>query len=81
MKIILEIEGGCLRSVTATENCEMHIIDHDELKVGGDIYAMVADIYRPDQVTYELMVKTPLFDSLLKDIQDEYIERSNNDNI
>lgn len=32
MKMIIEVSGGCITSITATQECSIYLVDHDNLR-------------------------------------------------
>ena len=76
MKMIIEISGGVVANIVSTDECEIFIVDHDNLKECGEEYQKQA--YQPDCVTYEdtsdppPFDETPEFDRILAEIVEPY---------
>lgn len=62
MKIMIEVKGGMIACVSATEKCEVYIVDHDVLTECGDDGEDMKVPYYPDFVSHEFGDDTPLFD-------------------
>jgi hypothetical protein len=86
MKMMIEISGGMVTVIKATEDCEIYLIDHDNLtrSAGYDPQGKVAisdlvdmkEAMHPDYVTGELNSddndETPEFDKLLNEALEPY---------
>ena len=88
MKILIEVKGGMVTSVTATEDCEIYLIDHDNMEeMGWSAESDKLEVMHPDCVTNEGghvagpgASEYPEFDKLLRESLAEY-EVSPDDNI
>jgi len=73
MKIMIEVSGGCLVGITTTEDCEIYLVDHDNLREGcEETILSTEDATHPDVVTNEGghvafpgASNTPMFDAAL----------------
>jgi len=80
MKMIIEVSGGAVVCVTATQECSIYLIDHDNLKQrreGGakDPVADAKQAMQPDTITWEEgLEKTPQFDSYIDEALSEYLK-------
>lgn len=77
MKLMIEIKGGALVCVTATEECSIYLVDHDDLEERGwDPKEDKLEVMQPDCITGELHSdcndETPEFDRLLNEALEEY---------
>lgn len=43
MKILIEINGGAVTSVKTDEQCDYIIMDHDQEKVGENLYSPIME--------------------------------------
>lgn len=83
MKIMIEVSGGVVTNIVSTGECEIYLIDHDNLKErGGDVKACMEPL-RPGEYwnTHEGgHVATPggsefpEFDGALQEALEEYTE-------
>lgn len=54
--IIIEVKHGVVQTITATENCSVYIVDHDELSeqdLSGMSVEEILDEYQPDEIIDE----------------------------
>jgi len=76
MKIMIEVSGGVVCGVTATEECKIYLIDHDNLKEKGGDTKHARQFLTPDCVTGELDTddndESPEFDNILNEALSEY---------
>ena len=83
MKIIIEVSGGVVSNIISTENVEIYLIDHDDLKERGTDDTSAKIPMQPDLITKETFsisaiddavfgVHTPKFDKELDNILSEY---------
>ena len=52
MKLIIEVSGGNITNIIATEEISIHLIDHDNLKAGKSI-ATAQQAFPPNFITTE----------------------------
>jgi len=50
MKLIIEVVGGCISNIIATEEVSIHIVDHDNIKEKGDSTNGARESYQPDLI-------------------------------
>lgn len=80
MKMIIEVSGGAVVCITATQECSIYMIDHDNLKQrreGGakDPVADAKQAMQPDTITWEEgFEKTPQLDSYIDEALSEYLK-------
>ena len=67
MKVMIEVRGGMVACVSATEDCSIYIIDHDNLKERGDDGEAMKEPYHPDFISNEPLNNTPIFDAQVED--------------
>lgn len=74
MKIMIEVSGGVVTSITSTKDCQIYLIDRDNIKEKGDSIDDCTEAMYPDCVTRELgdNNETPEFDKLLAEALSEY---------
>ena len=83
MKMIIEVSGGVVQNIIATNKISIYIIDHDNIKAtcgyspNGEVnieeLAEIRRAQQPDFITWEEGEElTPLFDGELDDALDEY---------
>ena len=76
MKIMIEVSGGTVCNVTATQECSVYIVDHDNLKCRDDQLPGVEiakEAMQPDHITWEECDDiTPFFDRYLNEALEEY---------
>lgn len=83
MKIIIEVSGGVVSNIISTENVEIYLIDHDDLKERADNTINARMPMQPSLITKETSsinaiddavfgIHTPKFDKELNDILSEY---------
>ena len=71
MKMMIEVSGGVVVSIVATQECSIYLVDHDNLKErseGGadDLVADARQAMQPDVITWEEgQESTEQFDQLL----------------
>lgn len=70
MKIMIEVQGGLITNITATEPVSIYIIDHDALKEDADEESIrdAGQASQPDFVCDEECLET-----IVKSIVDEYM--------
>ena len=70
MKMIIEVSGGLVQNITATEECSIYLIDHDVLKERGidDSYGGDRQAQQPDCIYWD----EADFDEALSQIFAEY---------
>jgi hypothetical protein len=78
MKIMIEVIGGVVSCVTATQECSIYLIDHDNLKERGEA-PDARSACQPDRITWEGGhiaqpggSETPEFDRYLNEALAEY---------
>jgi hypothetical protein len=67
MKIMIEVSGGVVVSISSTENCDIYIVDHDNLKERGDDGESMRESYHPDFISNEKYDNTPVFDAMVEE--------------
>lgn len=67
MKIMIEISGGVVTCVSSTEDCDVYIVDHDNLKERGDDGESMRHPYHPDFISNEDHSNTPIFDANIEE--------------
>ena len=74
MKMMIEISGGCLVCITATQECSIYLVDHDNLREGTQKTILHAEeAMQPDCITNEEgQDETPIFDAALDEALLEY---------
>jgi GMP synthase-like glutamine amidotransferase len=80
MKMIIEVSGGTVQSITATADCEIYLIDHDNMQeMGWNTTTDKLEAMQPDCVTNEGghvafpgASETPEFDAYLDEALSEY---------
>ena len=70
MKIMIEVSGRVVTGVTATGDCEIYLVDHDDIDERGcNAQNNIVEVMHPDCVTCEIdLDETPEFDKLLKEV-------------
>jgi hypothetical protein len=68
MKMIIEVSGGVVTNITATEECSIYLIDHDELKERGGDLENAHQAQQPDCIYWD----EADFDEALQQIFVEY---------
>ena len=85
MKIMIEVSGGMVTNIAATQEVSIYLIDHDNLKVSAghdpDGAVSLSDIedarqaMQPHRITWEEgCEKTPEFDECLTEALADYLE-------
>ncbi len=79
MKIIIEVLGGVVNNIIATDDVSIFLIDHDNIKEkGSPVDAKQA--FQPDRITWEMDSDdndtTPIFDKAFDEILQCYEEAS-----
>ena len=81
MKIMIEVSGGVVCSITATKECSIYLVDHDNIKEKGDSTKGAREAMQPDCITNEGghvaepgASETPEFDKMLDEALSEYEE-------
>ena len=80
MKILIEVSGGSVQNIVATQECSIILIDHDNIKErdegGGENCLKDAVLpFQPFRVTNEEGEKvTPMFDECLFETIKDYLE-------
>lgn len=64
MKIMIEVSGGNVNNIVATENVEIFLVDHDNLKVGEDSI---------NSTTPDVICSDKDFHSKLEEIKELYV--------
>lgn len=79
MKMMIEVQGGVVVSITATQECSLYIVDHDNIKTMYDLDGTMAnttyarEAMQPDCITWEESEdNTPEFDGFLDEALSEY---------
>jgi hypothetical protein len=78
MKIMIEVSGGVVCNVVATEECGIYLVDHDAIKEqiegeSNDPLMDAEEAMQPYFVSYEEgRENTPVFDEHLKDALSDY---------
>lgn len=80
MKIMIEVSGGTVTGISATADCEIYLIDHDNMEEMGwqpgidKLEAMHPDCvtHEGDHVAYPGASATPEFDTYLNEALTEY---------
>ena len=74
MKLMIEVSGEAVRSIVATQECDIYLVDHDDLKAGNQTDVNeVLEAVQPDSVTHEwTKIETPLFDQHLAEALSRY---------
>jgi hypothetical protein len=68
MKMIIEVSGGLVQNIIATEECSIYLIDHDNLKDRGGDLEEVQQAQQPDCIYWDEVD----FDEALQQIFAEY---------
>jgi len=83
MKIMIEVSGGTVCNITATKDCDIYLIDHDNIKERGlgnpeDLQELKTALH-PDCITNEGGhiaqpggSETPIFDGYMDEALEEY---------
>ena len=85
MKMMIEVQGGVVVAITATQECSVYLIDHDNIKEKMGYYPPgekfrvdltdVRQAMQPDCITWEEGEdNTPEFDGVLNEALSEYEE-------
>jgi len=74
MKIIIEVNGGVVCGIVSTRECDIYLVDHDNIRAGHPIDVNeVLEAMQPDCVTHEWTKReTPLFDQYLAEALSGY---------
>jgi hypothetical protein len=73
MKIMIEVSGGVVTNITATQECSIHLVDHDNIKEKGESTDEARKALQPDFITYEEgQEETPEFDIKLDEALVDY---------
>ena len=83
MKMIIEVSGGMVCNITATQECSIYLVDHDNLKRSingedvkpnkfGSALADTKEAMQPDNITWEENDETWLFDKYLNEALEDY---------
>lgn len=73
MKIIIEVSGGCVTNITATQECSVYIVDHDNLRECGASVEDYRQAMQPYCITWEEGEEgTPEFDLRLAEALQDY---------
>lgn len=76
MKIMIEVSGGCITNIVATQECSVYIVDHDNLRECGAPVEDYREAMQPYRTTYEEgLEETPVFDECLQETLAEYEDR------
>jgi hypothetical protein len=66
MKIMIEVSGGVVSGITATQECSIFLVDYDNIKEKGDDAENARQAMQPDCITCEEgLSETPKFDEQL----------------
>ena len=79
MKIMIEVCGGVVCNIVATDKCKIYLIDHDNIKERGEDSGKIngrLPFQTPDCITGELDTddndESPEFDKLLDEALEGY---------
>lgn len=73
MKILIEVSGGVVCNIVATQECSIYLVDHDNIKEKGDDPTDAREAMQPDRITYEEgLDETPEFNACLDEVLSEY---------
>jgi hypothetical protein len=67
MKIMIEVSGGAVTNITATDEVNIYLIDHDELGSGADVSGY-NEACQPDCIYWDEVD----FDEALEQVLGEY---------
>jgi hypothetical protein len=84
MKMMIEVKGGMVVNIVATQECSIYLIDHDEIKHGGMLdegeLETALQAQQPDLITWEEgQDMTPTFDNALENSLSDYGELPENE--
>jgi hypothetical protein len=80
MKIMIEVSGGMVTNITATQEVSIYLIDHDSLKEREDEESLenAKQAMQPDCITWEEgNDEAPEFIARLNEALEEYWEDAN----
>jgi hypothetical protein len=78
MKIMIEVSGGVVCNIVATQECSIYLVDHDDIKMriegeANDPLLDAKESMQPYFVSYEEGEEnTPIFDEHLNDALSDY---------
>lgn len=72
MKIMIEVSGGVVNNIVATQECSIYLVDHDNIKERGENTLNAREAFQPDYITYEGHAETPKFNHSLNEALEEY---------
>jgi hypothetical protein len=64
MKIVIEVSGGVVTCIEASEDCEIYLVDHDNIKEKGEDTTYAREAYSPDFIGTEEEIMQRLSDTL-----------------
>ncbi len=78
--MMIEVQGGVVVNITATQECSVYIVDHDNIKERDESTDNARQAMQPDCITWEEGEdNTPVFDSYLNESLSEYERGGNHD--
>jgi hypothetical protein len=73
MKLMIEVSGGVVCSIVATQECSIYLIDHDNIKERGGSAGDAKQAFQPYCITWEEgQDETPKFNEQLKEALEDY---------
>jgi hypothetical protein len=75
MKIMIEVNGGVVCSIHSTQDCEIYLIDHDNIKEKGDSIDDIIEPLHPDSVVCDDMFNNYLIEALSEYAEPEVHDR------